>query len=112
MLFTDRESGQSHTYTVQSFRLGYTSEPSQRITLDPAGISDVNAELPLAYISGDGYVLIKCGTPLRNVYIYNTSGQLMKFIPLLENDTELRLPMGVYVLTSTSRRIPAKLVVR
>ncbi len=112
MLFTDRNKGFTHTYTVQSFRLGYKSDPSRVITLDPSGVSDVQADLPFTYLSGDGYVVIKCGTPLRNVCVYNTAGMLVSYLPLLENDAELHLPMGVYVLTSTSRRIPVKVVVR
>ena len=38
--------------------------------------------------------------------------QLVSYLPLLENDAELHLPMGVYVLTSSSRRIPVKVVAR
>ena len=50
MLFTDRKPGQFHTYTVQTYRLGYISEKSNVITLDPVGVSGVKADLPMAFI--------------------------------------------------------------
>ncbi|MBO4870482.1 MAG: endonuclease [Muribaculaceae bacterium] len=112
MTFTDRKHHEIHTYTVQSYRLGYTSEPSRVITIDVTGVSDIQADLPMAFIPGEGYVLIKCGTPLKNVRIYNTSGQLVASLPEVTNDTELYLPMGIYILTTSSNRIPAKLIIR
>ncbi|MBR1803381.1 MAG: endonuclease [Muribaculaceae bacterium] len=112
MTFTDRNPDQVHTYTVQSYRLGYLSDPSAVITIDRTGVSDIQADLPMALIAGDGYVLVKCGTPLREVHIYNTAGQEVKYMPVLENDTEIHLPTGIYVLTTASNRLPAKLIVR
>ncbi|MBP3739181.1 MAG: endonuclease [Muribaculaceae bacterium] len=111
MTFTDRKHGEIHTYTVQSYRLGYLSDPSARITIDLTGVSDIQADLPLAFIAGEGYVLVKCGTPLQQVRIYNMAGQQVKYMPVLENDTEIHLPTGIYVLTTASNRFPAKLII-
>ena len=111
MLFTDRKRAHSYTYTVQTSRLGYLSEPSNAITLDITGISDVQADLPWAFISGEGYVLVKCSTPLRNVNVYNMTGQLVAHLDTLHNDTELHLPRGIYVFTTSSNRLAAKFVI-
>lgn len=43
--FTNFKLGKKHTYTVQSYRLGYTSEESNVITIENSnGIGDVNAD--------------------------------------------------------------------
>ena len=112
MAFTDRKPHEIHTYSVQSYRLGYTSDPARVISIDQSGVSDIHADLPMAFIAGEGYVLIKCGTPLKNVRVYNTAGQLVTSLPEVTNDTELHLPMGIYILTTSSNRMPAKLIIR
>ena len=111
MVIDHREHGRAYAYTVQTSRLGYVSEPSNAIVLDITGVSDVQADLPWAFIAGEGYVLVKCAKPLLNVNVYNMSGQLMAHFGTLRNDTELRLPRGIYVFTTASCRYPAKLVV-
>ena len=112
MLFTDRKPGEFHTYTVQTYRLGYISEKSNIITLDPAGISGVKADLPMAFIPSDHGVLVKCGSPLNDVRIYTPAGQLIRRIPRVNNDMTIHLPMGVYIITSANLRTATKLVVR
>lgn len=96
--FTDRKQGHSHTYTVQSYRLGYTSNPSNVITLDPSGITGVHADKPVAFISNNGGVLVKCSEDIDNVNIYTMSGALAMHIPSLHNDEFISLPMGVYIV--------------
>lgn len=112
MLFTDRKTNQYHTYNVQTYRLGYTSEKSNFVTLDPAGVTGVKADLPMAFIPSDHGVLVKCGTPLRNVRVYTPAGQLVKQLALVTNDTTIALPRGIYILTSDNLRTATKLVVR
>ena len=112
MLFTDRGRGLTHTYTVQSSCLGYLSEPSQAIKLAPTAVGDLRADEPLQVLTGDGWVMIKCDTPLRDVRVYNIAGMQVMHLQQLTADVELRLPMGVYVLTSATRRTPLKLIVR
>ena len=111
MLFTDRQRGHAYTYTVQTSRLGFVSQPSNAITLDITGISDVQADLPWVFIAGEGYVLVKCTTPLRNVNVYNMTGQPVAHLDTLRNDTELHLPRGIYVFTTSSNRLAAKFVI-
>ncbi len=109
--FDDRKPGETHTYTVQSSRLGYTSVESNVITIDATGISGIDADLPLQAIAGDGYVLFKCGTALHDVVVYNTAGQVVRHLSEVHNDDTVDLPAGVYIITSSSSNSRIKLVV-
>ena len=112
MLFTDRNRKYSYSYTVQTARLGCFSEPSEAMVLGISAVNDIHVDLPWAFIFGEGYVLVKCCRPLRDVKVYNMSGHCVAHYNELRNDTEIHLPMGVYVFTTASNRQAAKLVIR
>lgn len=110
--FDDLMPGQTHTYTVQSFRLGYTSNPSNVITVAYSAINGIEADKPIAFIPTQGGVLIKCSEPHHNVDIYTSSGQLAKHIDVVNNDDFIYLPQGIYIMRSASARKPSKLVIK
>jgi endonuclease I len=110
--FDDLMPGQTHTYTVQSFRLGYTSAPSNVITVAYSAINGIEADKPIAFIPTDGGVLIKCSEPHHDVDIFNASGQHVKHIDVVNNDDFIFLPQGIYIMRSSSARKPQKLVIR
>ncbi len=110
--FDDLMPGQTHTYTVQSFRLGYTSTPSNVITVAYSAINGVDADIPIAFIPTSGGVLIKCSEPHHGVDIFSTSGQHVKHLDVVNNDDFIYLPQGVYIMRSTAARKPSKLVIR
>lgn len=110
--FDDRHDGETHTYTVQTSRLGYTSVESNVITVDPAGISGVEADLPMALLVDEGGVRVKCGQPLRDVRAYNAAGQLVRQLPQVNNDDFIALPNGVFIIASPDARQPQKVVIR
>ncbi len=110
--FDDLMPGQTHTYTVQSFRLGYTSTPSNVITVAYSAINGIEADKPIAFIPTDGGVLIKCSEPHHDVDIFNASGQHVKHIDVVNNDDFIFLPQGIYIMRSSSARKPQKLVIR
>ena len=102
-VFTDRRPGETHTYGVQSYRLGYLSEPSNVITLDASGITGIEADKPLQVLAVDGGILVKCSESVGRASIYNIAGQEVKRIDNLKDDMVIELPRGIYVLkTSTS----------
>ncbi len=107
--FTDRNSNQTHVYTVQSYRLGYYSEESNAITIDRSGITGVQADKPAAFIADRGYVLVKCSEPVKNVNIYNPSGALVRHIDVLRNDDTIQLPAGLYLVTTSTTSRATKL---
>lgn len=111
-MFDDLMPGQTHTYTVQSFRLGYTSTPSNVITVAFSAISGVEADKPIAFISTKGGVLIKCSEPHYGVDIFSTSGQLVKHIDVVNNDDFIYMPQGIYIMRSASARKPSKMVIK
>ncbi|MBR5030379.1 MAG: endonuclease, partial [Muribaculaceae bacterium] len=74
--FDDLMPGQTHTYSVQSYRLGYTSQPSNVVTVDYSAIDGIEADKPIAFIPTQGGVLVKCSEPHCSVDIYTVGGQL------------------------------------
>jgi len=109
--FTDRNPEHTHTYTVQSYRLGYLSPESNVITIDNSGITGVEADRPLALLACDGGVLVKCSEPLSDVIVYTPSGQVVRRLDVVLNDDIISLPPGVYLLTARNSRRAYKIVV-
>ncbi len=110
--FDDRQPGETHTYYVQSFRLGYLSEPSNVITIDATGITGVEAEKPLQVIARDGGILVKCSEDVGTAIIYNMAGQEVRRIENLQNDMLIDLPRGIYLLKTSTCRSAWKVAVR
>ena len=111
-LFDDRMPGETHTYSVQSFRLGYTSEPSNVITIDMSGLTGLEADKPLQLLSMDGGVLIKCSEDVGQARIYNLAGQEIRRIDNLTDDMVIELPRGIYLLKTATSRTAWKIAVR
>ena len=110
--FDDLMPGQTHTYSVQSYRLGYTSTPSNVVTVAYSAIRGVEVDKPIAFIPTDGGVLVKCSEPHHGVDIYSMSGQHVKHIDVVNNDDFIYLPQGIYILRSAAARKPSKLVIK
>lgn len=111
--FDDLEPEQTHTYSVRSSRLGYTSAESNVITLTATGIDAINATMPIAFLTMDGAVLVKCSEPMRGVRIYNMNGQMVRSLDRVDNDDVIALPRGIYIMTTDSGRFrPAKIVIK
>ena len=110
--FDDLLAGQTHTYTVQSYRLGYTSVPSNVITRASSGITGVQVDKPIAFIPAAGGVLVKSSEPHYNVYIFSTAGKLVRYIDVVNNDDFIHLPQGIYIMRSDQSLKPQKLVIK
>ncbi len=110
--FDDLNEGETHTYSVQSYRLGYTSLPSNVITVAWSSIHGIEADKPIAFIPTQGGVLVKSSEPHRNVEIYTAGGQLVRHIEVVNNDDFIYLPQGIYIMRSATCRKPQKLVIR
>ena len=103
--FDDRYNGEAHTYSVQSYRLGYLSEPSNVVTVDDSGLTGIEADKPLQLLAVDGGILVKCSEDVGRAVVYNMAGQEVCRIDRLTNDMVIELPRGFYLLkTSTSRK--------
>ena len=110
--FSDRHADETHTYYVQSYRLGYMSEPSNVITLDSSGITGIDADKPLQVLSMEGGILIKCSENLGRASVYNLSGQEVWHTDNLNDDTVIELPRGIYLLKTATNRSAWKVAVR
>jgi len=110
--FDDLMSGQTHTYSVQSYRLGYLSQPSNVITVASTAIHGIEADKPIAFIPTQGGVLVKCSEPHVNVDIYTIGGQMVKHLDEVDNDDFIFLPQGIYIMRSAGSRKPFKLVIK
>ena len=110
--FDDRHPNESHTYYVQSHRLGYLSEPSNVITIDYSGISGIEADKPLQVLSMDGGILIKCSENVGSAIVYDMAGRVVRHIDNLSDDMIINLPRGIYLLTTSSSREAWKVIVK
>ena len=110
--FDDRHAGEVHTYYVQSFRLGYMSEPSNVITIDATGLTGIQADKPLQVIPMDGGILVKCSEAVGNADVYDMAGRLVCHINNLQDDTIIELPRGIYLLKTSTSHEAWKVAVR
>ena len=110
--FTDRHTDEAHTYWVQSYRLGYMSEPSNVITLDTSGLTGIEADKPMQVLTLDGGILIKCSEDLGSAVIYDMAGRVVKSIDHLTDDTIIELPRGIYLLQTSTSRSAWKIAIR
>lgn len=108
-----RVEGTSETYYVQSSRLGYESQQSNTITVaDNSGIEGIQADKILAIATHSGGLRFICNDPVTNVCIYNMQGVLIKKLDNVENNDEISLPYGIYLITSQETHRPIKAIVR
>lgn len=111
--FDDLKPGETHTYSVKSSRLGYRSVASNEITVSSAGVTGVAADKGLAVVVYcDGVVRFICSSTQTNCRIFNAYGMLVDVIGTVEPDTLVRLPLGVYLVTTDQCPRPVKVLVR
>ena len=110
--FNDRKPDEIHTYSVQSYRLGYMSEPSNVITLDNTGLTGLEADKPLQVLPIEGGLLVKCNENVGPAIIYNVAGQEIWRTDDLADNTVIKLPRGVYLLKTATSRSAWKVAVR
>jgi len=110
--FNDRQAGETHTYSVQSYRLGYLSEPSNVITIDASGITGILADKPLQVLTKEGSILIKCSENVGGASIYDMSGRLVRHIDNLTDDMVIDLPRGFYLLKTATSHNAWKIAVK
>ena len=110
--FDDRHLGETHTYYVQSYRLGYLSEPSNVITIDMSGITGIEADKPMQILAMEGGILVKCSENVGSADIYDMAGRLVRHIDSINDDTTIELPRGIYLLKTATSRTAWKVAVK
>lgn len=109
---TDFSGSDTESYSVQAVRLGYRSAMSNVVYVNHAGISGVETDIPLGVRIDNGIVHFTCGVAHTGGCIYDTSGRLVKQLPTIENNMEVALPYGVYLITTDAMQRPIKIVVK
>ncbi|MGN1238851.1 MAG: endonuclease, partial [Muribaculaceae bacterium] len=111
--FDDLHAGETHTYSVQSSRLGYLSVASNVVTVTASGVTGVEGDKRLVVASyPDGVVRIICSETLENCRIYDAQGRIVEHLPVVEPNQLITLPLGVYIITVDGMTHPVKVVVR
>lgn len=108
---TEYNPSVKETYSVQSSRLGYRSIASNVITVDVAGITGVEIEQPLGVVNYSGGIRLIMGEPHSNVSIYDTLGRCIMTMPMVYNNHELNLPVGLYLIMTDRLITPLRVMV-
>ena len=111
--FDDLHAGETHTYSVQSSRLGYLSVASNVVTVTASGVTGVEGDKRLVVASyHDGVVRVICSEKLANCRIYDAQGRIVEHLPGVEPNQLITLPLGVYIITVDGMTHPVKVIVR
>lgn len=106
------DGSDSEAYSVQSEYLGVRSPMSNVVFVEHAGVTGVDAGHPLAIKVADGYVRFICSAPQTGCRVYDMSGRLLREIGTIENNMEIELPAGVYLIVTDAHRRPLKAAIR
>lgn len=112
LLIEDFDGSVSESYNVRSVRLGYESPVSNEIFVYHAGVEGVEMDSPLGYAYWPGGLRIVCGDTQYNLEVYDITGRLVMTLPEVHDNDIIELPFGVYLITTSSSRIPLRVIVR
>ncbi len=112
LTINDFDESDSESYYVRSVRLGYYSDPSNVVFVDHLGISGVTTDQPMYAIGQEGGIRIACSAPQTGCRVYDIAGRLAAELPQVENNTEISLPQGVYIVTTDQCSKPSRVAVR
>lgn len=102
----------SESYSVQSVRLGYRSQASNVIFVEHSGVTGIEADMQLSTCNIPGGVRFVCSAPHYNVGIYDIAGRQIMTLPVVENDDEIMLPYGAYVIALPGQNAKMKVLVK
>ena len=107
-----RQNNAMESYSVQSSRLGYLSEPSNTITVAPdAGIFTPDVTYPFDVVTDAfGFSLIG-GIDSVPVTVFDLSGRTVFEAPALTPGEHVDLPSGIYLMASPLLNRPFKVLV-
>lgn len=109
--FSEMDASCTYSYSVTAHRLGYSSEPSNVITVGSASVANIDVEKGMEIHPIDGGVLISCVDVHTGCRIFNAMGQMVRMIPRLEQFNEIMLPRGVYFVVTDSMKKARRIVV-
>lgn len=112
-VITEFDASTQESYSVQSVRLGFRSEPSNVVFVNHTGLSSIFVGQPLTIGSWPGLIRISVEAEHTDCRIFDTAGRLVSLVPVLAPPAlELNLSPGVYFLTTDQHPEPVKLIAR
>ncbi|MCM1452356.1 MAG: endonuclease [Clostridium sp.] len=112
LTITDFDENERESYYVRSVRLGYYSDPSNVVFVDHLGITGVAVEQPMYAIGQEGGIRIACSAPQTGCRVYDVAGRLVTVMDRVENNSEISLPQGVYIVVTDQCGTPSRVAVR
>lgn len=112
LLIEDFNSSASESYNVRSVRLGYESPRSNEVFVEHGGVTGVRTDTPLGTAYYPGGIRFVCGQAHTNAVIYDVAGRLIDILPVIENNMEISLPYGVYMIVTDQQHTPVRVIVR
>lgn len=106
------DQSESESYSVQSVRLGFRSPMSNVVFVDHAGISGVTNDEPLVVLGFEGCLRFMLSQPQTGVRIYDVAGRLVQTVPQVDNNDEVALPQGIYLVVTDQCHTPLRAIVR
>lgn len=102
----------SESYNVRSVRLGYESPRSNEIFVEHAGVTGVESDTPFGWAYMPNGVRFVTAVTLYDVKIYDVTGRLVRVLPVVENNMEVELAVGAYVVSAEGTGAPLRVLVR
>lgn len=112
LVITGRDPNVMESYTVQSSRLGFLSDPSNSILVMPSGVSEINAVAPMVTGLVEGGFIVLSNDACADIVVYDVAGRIYSVIKTPSAGDCFYYPSGVYVLYSDAISKPVKLIIR
>lgn len=102
----------SESYSVQSVRLGYRSDPSNVVFVNHAGLSDLQCIQPLSAVGVNGGLLIACPSRQTGCKVYDASGREVVSMSEIIGNVNVDLPSGFYLIVTDQAPTPVRAIVK
>lgn len=101
----------SESYAVQSVRLEMRSPMSNVVFVDHSALFETVVSEPLLIYTYPSTIRFACSAPQTGCCIYNAAGMLVQTADRIENNFEVTIAPGVYLVNTAEHRRPIKVVV-
>lgn len=108
----DFAGSDSESYNVRSVRLGYQSQPSNEIFVSHAGINSIEVDIPLGWAYYPGGIRVVTAQPQCDVRVYDLTGRCVMTLDEVADDDIIELPVGAYIITSSTSHTVMRVLVR
>ena len=108
---TDFDTSDSESYSVQSVYLEERSPMSNVIFVSHSGVTGVEEQQPLVVQSFAGFIRFICSSPQTACRVFDISGRTIVTVDVIEQNTDLELTPGTYLIVTAEHPSPIKVLV-